>query len=142
MNDVSNITKRFELLEPILGEREVRMLVAAEAECIGRGGVTLVAQATGVSRRRIAEGIKELKREESLDNGRTRRKGGGRKKIIEKDAELESDLELLLDPCTRGDPESPLRWTSKSLRKLAGELTAMGHKIGKSAVAGILGKMG
>jgi hypothetical protein len=80
-----------------------------------------------------------LKRDESLDNGRTRRKGGGRKKIIEKDAELESDLELLLDPCTRGDPESPLRWTSKSLRKLAGELTAMGHKIGKSAVAGILG---
>ena len=139
---MSNITKRFELLEPILGEREVRMLVAAEVECIGRGGITLVAQATGVSRRRIAEGIKELRGEKHLDKGRTRRKGGGRKKIIEKDAELERDLDLLLDPCTRGDPESPLRWTSKSLRKLARELTAMGHKIGKSAVAGILRKMG
>ncbi len=139
---MSHITKRFELLEPILAEREVRMLVAAEAECIGRGGVTLVAQATGVSRRRIAEGIDELRQEERLDKGRTRRKGGGRKRIIEKDAALEQDLELLLDPCTRGDPESPLRWTSKSLRKLAGELTAMGHKIGKSAVAGILRKMG
>ena len=142
MNDVTNITKRFELLEPILGEREVRVLVAAEAECIGRGGVTLVAQATGVSRRRIAAGIKELRGEEHPDEGRARRKGGGRKNIIEKDAELESDLEFLLDPCTRGDPESPLRWTSKSLRKLAGELTAMGHKIAKSAVAGILRKMG
>ncbi len=139
---MSHITKRFELLEPILAEREVRMLVAAEAECIGRGGVTLVAEATGVSRRRIAEGIDELRQEERLDKGRTRRKGGGRKRIIEKDAALEQDLELLLDPCTRGDPESPLRWTSKSLRKLAGELTAMGHKIGKSAVAGILRKMG
>ncbi len=138
---MSHIKKRFELLQPILGEREVRMLVAAEAECIGRGGLTLVAQATGVSRRRIAEGIKELRQEECLDKGRTRREGGGRKKIIEKDLELEGDLELLLDPGTRGDPESPLRWTSKSLRKLAGELTAMGHKIGKSAVAGILRKM-
>ena len=74
MNDVSYIIKRFELLEPILGEREVRMLVAAEAECIGRGGVTLVAEATGVSRRRIAEGIKELRQEEPLAKGRTRRK--------------------------------------------------------------------
>jgi hypothetical protein len=78
MNDVSQITKRFELLEPILGEREVRMLAAAEAECIGCGGVTLVAHATGVSRRRIAEGIKELRREECLDKGRTRRERGGR----------------------------------------------------------------
>jgi len=139
---VSHITKRFELLEPIFGEREVRMLVAAEAECLGRGGVTLVAEATGVSRRRIAEGIKQLRQEERLGKGRTRRKGGGRKRIIEKDAALERDLDLLLDPCTRGDPESPLRWTSKSLRKLAGELSTMGHKIGKSAVAGILRKMG
>ena len=139
---MSHITKRFELLEPTLGEREVRLLVAAEAECIGRGGVTQVAEATGVSRRRIAEGIKELRQEERPGKGRTRRKGGGRKSVIEKDAALERDLELLLDPCTRGDPESPLRWTSKSLRKLAGELTAMGHKIGKSALAGILRKMG
>lgn len=139
---MSHITKRFELLEPIFGEREVRMLVAAEAECLGRGGVTLVAEATGVSRRRIAEGIKQLRQEERLGKGRTRRKGGGRKRIIEKDAALERDLDLLLDPCTRGDPESPLRWTSKSLRKLAGELSTMGHKIGKSAVAGILRKMG
>ena len=83
-----------------------------------------------------------MRGEEHPDEGRARRKGGGRKNIIEKDAELESDLEFLLDPCTRGDPESPLRWTSKSLRKLAGKLTAMGHKIAKSAVAGILRKMG
>ena len=142
MNDTGNITKRFELLARFLDEREVRLLVAAEAECIGRGGIALVAQETGVSRRRIAEGIKELRQEEALEKGRTRRRGGGRKKIVEKDATLERDLDLLLEPSTRGDPESPLRWTSKSLRKLSRELTAMGHEVGKNAIRRILRAMG
>lgn len=142
MNEISNITKRFELLASLFDEREIRMLVAAEAECIGRGGITLVAEATGVSRRRIAQGIKELTQLEDLDKDRVRRKGGGRKAVIEKDSSLVSDLEILLEPCTRGDPESPLRWTSKSLRKLASELTARGHKIAKSALGAILAKMG
>ena len=142
MNDLGSITKRLRLLERFLDEREVRMLVAAEADCIGRGGIALVAEATGVSRRRITEGLKELRRDAHLDNGRTRRKGAGRKKIIEEDASLVRDLELLLDPCTRGDPESPLKWTSKSLRKLAREMRVMGHAIGKSTIAGILRKMG
>ena len=119
----------------------MRLLVAAEAECIGRGGISVVAKSTGVSRRRIAMGKKELSRG-GLQKGRTRRPGGGRKKIIEKDATLERDLEVLLEPCTRGDPESPLRWTSKSLRNLARELSAMGHSIGKSAVGRILRRMG
>jgi len=142
MNDLVNITKRFESLARLFDEREIRLLVATEADCLGRGGIALVAKATGVSRRRIAEGMKELRQEGDLNKGRARRKGGGRKRIIEKDATLERDLELLLEPCTRGDPESPLRWTSKSLRKLARELAYMGHKIGKSAVAGVLRKMG
>lgn len=138
MNDARNITKRFELLARFLDEREVRLLVAAEAECIGRGGVTAVSSATGVSRRRIAGGIKELRQEEHIEKARARRKGGGRKKIVEKDETLARDLELLLEPSTRGDPESPLQWTCKSLRRLVKELAAMGHKIGKNAVARLL----
>jgi transposase len=138
MDGVENITKRFKLLARFLDEREVRLLVAAEADSIGRGGITVVSSATGVSRRRIAEGIKELRRQAFLEKGRTRMKGGGRKKIIDKDATLERDLEILLEPSTRGDPESPLRWTCKSVRRLARELTAMGHKIGKNTVARLL----
>lgn len=141
MDAREDITKRFELLAGFLDERELRLLVAAEAESIGRGGISVVAKSTGVSRRRIAEGKKEL-RQGCLEKNRTRRRGAGRKKIIEKDSTLERDLELLLEPYTRGDPESPLRWTSKSLRNLARELTAMGHPIGKSAVGTILRRMG
>lgn len=136
-----DITKRFELLARFLDEREIRLLVAAEAECLGRGGVSLVGKSTGVSRRRIAEGKKEL-RQGDPDGNRVRKKGAGRKKIIEQDLTLERDLELLLEPCTRGDPQSPLRWTSKSLRNLARELKAMGHSISKSTVRRMLRKMG
>lgn len=142
MDEHRNITERFQLLARFLDEREVRLLVATEAECIGRGGITEVSKATGVSRRRIAQGLRELRQQFHLDKGRTRRPGGGRKRIAEKDATLQNDLELLLEPSTRGDPESPLRWTSKSLRKLAEELTTMGHKIGKNVVGRILREMG
>ncbi|MBM3301103.1 MAG: ISAzo13 family transposase, partial [Deltaproteobacteria bacterium] len=141
MDTRKDITKRLELLARFLDEREMRLLVVAEAESMGRGGIALVARSTGVSRRRISQGLKELGRE-GLEKRRIRRRGAGRKKAVEKDPSLERDLELLLDPCTRGDPESPLRWTSKSLRNLARELTAMGHPIGKSAVGRILARMG
>ncbi len=141
MDSREDIRKRFELLARFLDEREIRLLVAAEAESIGRGGVSVVAKATGVSRRRISEGRRELS-QGGLDSSRVRKSGAGRKKKIQKDATLERDLELLLEPCTRGDPGSPLRWTSKSLRNLARELTAMGHPIGKSTVRRMLRKMG
>jgi hypothetical protein len=92
------------------------LVTAAEAKVLGRGGVTVVASSTGVSRRAIHAGLKELESrdlEERLSGSRIRRPGAGRKSVIETDTTLQSDLELLLEPLTRGDPESPLRWTCK-----------------------------
>ncbi len=106
MDSRDDITKRFELLARFLDEREIRLIVAAEAESMGRGGVSVVAKSTGVSRRRISEGRRELS-QGGLDSSRVRKSGAGRKKKIQKDATLEADLELLLEPCTRGDPGSP-----------------------------------
>ncbi len=117
-------------------------MVAAEAECLGYGGISIVNRETGVSRRAISEGIKELKQPEKLLKGTIRRKGAGRKKTIEKDPTLKRDLELLIDPATFGDPESPLKWTCKSVRKLTDELRKMGHRTNRSTVAELLHEMG
>src|SRR5215469_11227285 len=104
-----------------------RLVAAAESEAIGYGGVSAVARATGVSRRAITEGIKELGQRKSARQippapSRIRRKGGGRKRSTDKDPGLLEDLDRLVDPATRGDPESALRWTCKSVRRLAEEL--------------------
>src|SRR5258708_20500492 len=104
-----------------------RLVAGAESLALGYGGVSIVAAATGGSRRAIHEGIKELRDPELLSSDRVRRPGGGRKKTVDKDATLKSDLERLVDPVTRGDPESPLRWTCKSVRKLADELKRHRH---------------
>src|SRR6185312_12758327 len=113
------VRARFEMLAPFLNERTRRLAAAAEAASIGRGGVSRVARATGVSRRAIASGLAELKAPEALESDGVRRAGGGRKRTVDTDATLRSDLERLIDPVTRGDPESPLRWTCKSIRNLA-----------------------
>jgi len=97
------------------------------------GGVTKVSLATGVSRDAITDGVRELKALERLDVKRIRKKGGGRKKIVDIDSTLISDLENLIEPVTRGDPESPLRWTCKSLRRLAEELNREGHNVSHTA---------
>jgi len=141
MSDELYIKRRFTLLAPVIDERARRLLVAAEAECLGFGGISRVNRETRVSRRAIAEVIKELKEPESLPRGRVRREGGGRKKTTEKDSTLKRDLEVLIEPATCGDPESPLRWTSKSLRKLTAELNTMGHKTNRSTVAELLHEM-
>jgi len=141
MSDELYIKRRFRLLAPVINERARRLLVAAEAECLGFGGISRVNRETGVSRRAIAEGIRELREPESFPRGRVRREGGGRKKTIEKDPTLKRDVEELIEPATCGDPESPLRWTSKSLRKLTAELNAMGHKTNRSTVAELLHEM-
>jgi hypothetical protein len=141
MSDDLYIKRRFRLLAPVINERARRLLVAAEAECLGFGGISRVNRETGVSRRAIAEGIRELREPESFPRGRVRREGGGRKKTIEKDPTLKRDVEVLIEPATCGDPESPLRWTSKSLRKLTAELNAMGHKTNRSTVAELLHEM-
>ena len=135
------IRHRFELLEPVLNERQRRLWAAAESSATGRGGISLVSRATGVSRRAIRVGLAELKQPKSDSTapaGRSRRKGGGRKKTATKDPALLADLERLVDPMTRGDPESPLRWTCKSVRKLAEELRRQGHHVSHALVAELL----
>ncbi len=141
MNDADNIRTRFNLLAPLLDERARRLLVGAEAVCIGYGGVSTVSRETGVSRETVAEGLKDVTNPERLPKGRLRRKGGGRKRTVVKDTTLAGDLEALIEPVTRGDPESPLRWTCKSLRKLVAELRAMGHQTSQRMVARLLHEM-
>lgn len=138
MADGETIQRRFELLEPYLDERTRRLMVAAEAEAIGFGGISIVARATGMSRDTISRGIEELKAPAGSPPGRIRRPGGGRKKTVVSDLTLTVDLEKLLSPAVRGDPESPLRWTSKSVRHLAKELQRLGHRTSPRMVAKIL----
>ena len=120
-----------------------RLMVAVEALAIGRGGQTAVAQATGVSRTTIQQGIRELQQPElRAGKGRIRRSGGGRKSGVVLDPSLREELERLVEPTTRGDPESPLRWTCKSVRKLAEELKARGHQTSHRMVAELLHDLG
>lgn len=142
MVESDSIKRRFELLAPVVDERTRRLLAAAEALTLGWGGATAVSKATGVSRRAIGEGGRELSRPRQATGRRVRREGGGRKKTITKDPTLLADLERLVEPVTRGDPESPLRWTCKSMRKLAAELNEMGHRTSQHLVAELLHELG
>ena len=138
----SDIQRRFRTLAPFLDERMRRLVAASESKAIGYGGVSVVARATGVSRRAITEGMKELKepkkRKVRLEETRIRRRGAGRKRTVDKDSSLLEDLDRLVDPVTRGDPESPLRWTCKSVRRLAEELQQEGHAVSYQTVAELL----
>ena len=135
------IREKYQMLAPELNERTLRLFAAAEAKYLGRGGITLVARAIEVSRDRISRGLQDLEAEKKLEQDRIRRPGGGRKKQVEKDPTLEKDLEQLISPYTRGDPEAPLRWTCKSVRKLAAELNRKGHQVSHSSVASLLRDM-
>jgi hypothetical protein len=141
MDQDDRIQERYELLSPELNEKTLRLFAGAEAVSLGRGGISRVARVTGVSRGRVARGIRELLGEDDLDSSRIRRPGGGRKKLTEKDPTLVPDLESLISPYTRGDPESPLRWTCKSVRNLAGELVDRGHQVSSNTVALLLREM-
>ena len=134
------ISKRFKMLEPILNERLRRHIAAAEAMSIGHGGITLVAEATGVSRRAITEGCKEINNlgKEAFASKIIRKKGAGRKRAVENQPFLLQELEQLIEPYTRGDPESPLRWTCKSVRKLSKELRNRGFEASHNLVAVLL----
>jgi len=142
MYDESLIRRKFHELRPCLDERARRWWAATEAKAIGWGGVSHVAHATGMSRDTITKGINELNTPQSNVGVRLRKEGGGRKKNVEKDSTLLSDMELLVEPATRGDPESPLRYTSKSLRTLAQELREQGHTTSHEFVAQLLRKNG
>jgi Rhodopirellula transposase DDE domain len=137
--DVATVRTKYKALAPALTERTRRLWAASEALALGHGGIALVESATGISRSTISRGIGELTSgDEALSPERTRRPGGGRKRATDQDASLVADLEALLEPTTSGDPESPLRWTSKSVRHLAAELQAMGHTASHRLVADLL----
>src|SRR5712691_4782390 len=145
MADADAIRRRFKSLAPALDERMRRLVAAAESAALGYGGASVVSRATGVSRRAIIQVIKELrglKEAPQPKGGRVRRAGGGRKRTIDKDATLKEDLEKLVEPVTRGDPESPLRWTCKSVRRLAEELRRKGHQTSHRMVAELLHELG
>jgi Rhodopirellula transposase DDE domain len=141
--DVAAIKIRYEAVRPVLDERGRRRFAAAEALAAGWGGIAAVSAATGIARSTIGYGLREL-RGEAPDSalGGIRRQGAGRKPLTQTDPTLLGDLERLVDPATRGDPMSPLKWTSKSLRNLAAALCAMGHRVGHDVVGTLLKGLG
>lgn len=140
--EIETIKKRYEYFAQILDERMLRLWAGTESCIIGRGGVAAVTKATGLSRNTIVRGIKEMKDKDKTSSESVRKTGGGRKRIIEKNPELKRDLDTLMEPVTRGDPESPLLWTCKSLRKLSCELNRKGHNISYRVVGDLLHEMG
>ena len=142
-NIVETMQQKFKLLRPVMTERMRRHWAASEALALSRGGISLVAEATGLSRTTIIAGIRELRSgdaapEEEFDNSRSRRDGGGRQLVETTDPTVLTDLERLVEPTTRGDPMSPLRWTCKSTRQLAEALKQQGHAISHQTVALLL----
>jgi hypothetical protein len=140
---IEAVRKKYELLRPVMNERMRRQWAASEALSLPRGGVTIVAQATGLSRTTIEAGKRELRTQadlppEEVCPERVRRSGGGRHPLAIDDPTLIADLETLVEPATRGDPQSQLRWTAKSTRKLAGELNRQGHQVSHVTVAALL----
>jgi transposase len=138
--DIEPIRERFSAVAPFLDERGRRLVAAAEAFAAGYGGIAAVAVATGIAPSTIGRGLKELAQDEPSE--RIRRLGAGRKKTISKDPTLLADLEALVEPTTRGDPESPLRWTCKSVRRLAQALQEQGHEVSRTLVARLLNEAG
>ena len=138
MVDPAPIRSRYEALLPHLDERGRRVFAASEARTAGYGGIAAVSRATGMAVSTIGRGLAELVDTAALDASRVRRPGGGRKPLVLTDASLMDDLLSLVSPGERGDPMSPLRWTCKSLRRLAAELGERGHRISHTVVAELL----
>ena len=133
---------KYKALAPTLTERARRIWAATEARAAGRGGIAGVARATGIAYSTIQRGLRELTSPVQLAPDRIRRPGGGRKKTLAKDPTLLRDLEGLVEPTASGDPQSPLRWTSKSVRQLAAALQGMGHTVSRQLVAELLAAAG
>jgi transposase len=149
--DPETLRAKYRMLTERLDERSLRLCLASDAIALGRGGITRVAEAAGVSRTTVHAGVRELRaptaeqgaeRAPRKGKARIRRPGGGRKRVEETDPTLRTDLDALLDPVTRGDPMSPLRWTCKSTTKLARELRRNGHEVSQSTVWRLLDKLG
>ena len=136
----NQLAAKYHSLKVHLNEKNLRLCAASDARLIGHGGVSLIARATGISRTTIYAGLKDL--DEPPSTPAIRRAGAGRKSLISKNPNLPQALNKLVDPVTRGDPESPLRWTSKSTTKLAEELTAQGLSISPRSVWKLLDELG
>lgn len=141
------IEEKFQALSGRLDEATLRLWAAVEARALGHGGVSTVASAVGMSRTTIYAGLRELAMTPSngesvaMRKNRVRAKGGGRKKLTAKDPTLLRDLDALVEPTTRGDPQSPLRWTCKSTPRLAKELVAQGHPVSQRTVCDLLAEL-
>jgi transposase len=140
--DESVLAAKFEAVLPHLDERQRRLVLAAEARSLGHGGISLVARASGVSRVTITAGVGELEAGQGPMPGRARRPGAGRKPLAETDPGLLDALDALVEPVTRGDPMSRLRWTAKSTRNLAEELGRVGHEVSHDGVGRLLREVG
>lgn len=144
-NIVNAIKVKYEALRSEFDEKARRIWAATEANSIGHGGIKAVSKATGLAVSTIRIGQSEIlcssKIQKDQEARRIRRKGAGRKLIIEQDSELLDLLDLLVEPTSRGDPMSPLRWTCKSTRKLANELSAMGHTVSHTKVGQLLSEL-
>lgn len=138
---IESIREKYRTLRPMLTERMRRLWAGTEARALGRGGIAIVARVTGLARNTIVRGVRELDEDSTMDPARVRRPGAGRKRKTVLNPSLKEALERLVEPVTRGDPESPLRWTSKSTRVLARELNAAGYAVSHVLVADLLHEM-
>ena len=137
------IHEKFVKLQPFLNEKQLRLYAASEAVSIGYGGISIVSRSTGISRRAITQGCKELKLPMTEDEIiRIRKKGAGRKKLSSIHPKLKQSLEGLISPVTRGDPESPLKWTSKSVRHLSEALRKLHYDVSHQTISALLIEMG
>ncbi|MCH8044623.1 MAG: hypothetical protein IID44_12995 [Planctomycetes bacterium] len=139
---VNGIRRKYNALVEDLDERGRRRWAATEAESIGYGGIVAVAQATGMSDRTVRSGIEEIRKGRTVPAGRQRRIGGGRKSLEAEQLNLVQAVENLVEPTERGDPQSPLRWTCKSLTNLERELRAQGYSVGRTKISKILHQLG
>lgn len=138
MGPEQGVRAKYRALLPTMDERQRRLWAGAEADVLGRGGVAVVVRATGLARNTVVRGLSELARKDNPGIDRVRRHGAGRKRTAELAPGLTAALERLVEPVTRGDPESALRWTSKSTRHLADELKERDYDVSHKLVAGLL----
>ena len=139
---VATLRAKYRALQSTFTERSRRLWAATEAQAIGYGGIALVARVTGLAESTIQRGLRDVRAREPLPPGRSRRVGGGRKRVTTLDRTLLRDLDALVEPTARGDPESPLRWTTKSVRTLAVALQALGHQVSHTVVGELLHALG
>jgi transposase len=142
MEVIKKFRKKFKLVSLHLNERTRRIWAATEAKMFGPSGVSILSAATGISRPTIYLGLEEIKSKKVISPDKIRKPGGGRKKLINKDKTILKDLEKILEPATRGDPESILRWTCKSTRNLANELNRNGHRVSDRKICDLLSELG